>query len=195
MKKEERDTPLAKNIKRLRKERNLTQKELASKLNISYGALANYEMGFREPNSKAMAALENFFNVSGAYLRGETELMKWEDPEYMKDIKDDIGIASESLLNSTRKGSDKTIKMISDILVELRHTVNKEQRDNVDDYTQLIQQVIWETTQFIDVVDISNISESERCDKRELLAISHIQDCFKAYKTNLAQQKKDIENN
>lgn len=69
---ESRQTPLANNIKRLRKESNLTQKQLASKLGISYGALANYEMGFREPNSKAMVALESFFNVSGAYLRGET---------------------------------------------------------------------------------------------------------------------------
>lgn len=37
------------------------------------GAVRNYENGLREPNSKAMAALERFFKVSGEYLRGDID--------------------------------------------------------------------------------------------------------------------------
>lgn len=64
---------IANRIKQLRKERNLTQAELAKSIDISDIAIKSYETGRREPNSKAMAALEDFFQVSGKYLRGETD--------------------------------------------------------------------------------------------------------------------------
>lgn len=68
-----RETPISKTIKELRKERGLTQKQLASETGIGYGSIVDYENGRREPNSKAMAALERFFNVSGEFLRGEVD--------------------------------------------------------------------------------------------------------------------------
>ena len=65
---------IAKTIKLLRKERNLTQLQLSKETGIKYRSLINYENAVREPNSKNMAILENFFNVSGLYLRGETQI-------------------------------------------------------------------------------------------------------------------------
>lgn len=64
---------ISKRIRLLRKELNLTQKQLSEVTGLSYGAIANYEQGFREPNSKSMVIFENLFQVSGAYLRGETD--------------------------------------------------------------------------------------------------------------------------
>lgn len=64
---------ISKRIKLLRKEKGLTQKQLSEVTGLGYKAIANYEIGFREPNSKAMAALEDYFQVSGKYLRGETD--------------------------------------------------------------------------------------------------------------------------
>ena len=64
---------IAKRIKLLRKELNLTQRQMSEKSDINYISIVNYENGCREPNSKAMVKLENFFHVSGAYLRGETD--------------------------------------------------------------------------------------------------------------------------
>ncbi|SFL61925.1 Helix-turn-helix [[Clostridium] innocuum] len=64
---------IANRIKELRKEKGLTQKQLSEVTGLGYKAIANYEIGFREPNSKAMAALEDYFQVSGKYLRGETD--------------------------------------------------------------------------------------------------------------------------
>lgn len=58
-------------LKYLRRESNLTQKELAKETGLSLSAIVSYENGLREPNSKAMAVLERYFNVSGEYLRGE----------------------------------------------------------------------------------------------------------------------------
>ena len=51
----------------------LTQEQLAQRIGVSMAAVRNYENGLREPNSKAMAALERFFKVSGEYLRGDID--------------------------------------------------------------------------------------------------------------------------
>ena len=65
--------PVSDNLKSLRKNAGLTQKELAEKSGLPLRSIINYENGLREPNSKAMAALERFFGVSGEYLRGEED--------------------------------------------------------------------------------------------------------------------------
>lgn len=60
-------------IQELRRAEGLTQDQLAQKIGVSMAAIRNYENGLREPNSKAMAALERYFRVSGEYLRGEVD--------------------------------------------------------------------------------------------------------------------------
>lgn len=70
-------------IKELRKVFGLTQRQLSAETQIAFQSIVNYENGRREPNSKAMAALEQYFNVTGAYLRGETDEPDepvWETP-------------------------------------------------------------------------------------------------------------------
>lgn len=64
---------ISERLRHLRKSQGLTQKDLASKLKIPYRTLLNWELGTREPSSQNMVLLESFFNVSGAYLRGETD--------------------------------------------------------------------------------------------------------------------------
>ncbi len=85
-------TMLSTRIQELRKARGVTQKQLATLTGLSYNSIIDYENGRSEPNSKAMAALEEFFNVSGAYLRGETQdpvdILQWKNDggltEYLK---------------------------------------------------------------------------------------------------------------
>lgn len=64
---------IAAQIKDLRLSKGITQKELAEQTGISLRSIINYENGRREPNSKAMVALERYFGVSGEYLRGEVD--------------------------------------------------------------------------------------------------------------------------
>lgn len=64
---------VAANLKLLRKDAGLTQKELALRTGLPVRSIINYENGLREPNAKAMVALERFFNVSGEFLRGEVD--------------------------------------------------------------------------------------------------------------------------
>jgi transcriptional regulator with XRE-family HTH domain len=60
-------------LKTLRKEKGLTQAQLAKSLNLSKETIFRYETGKREPNFEAMSKLEKFFGVSIGYLKGETD--------------------------------------------------------------------------------------------------------------------------
>ena len=64
---------MAQRIQELRKAQGITQAQLAAETGLKETAVRSYENGLREPNSKAMAALERYFRVSGEYLRGEID--------------------------------------------------------------------------------------------------------------------------
>jgi len=64
---------IAERLRTLRREKNLSKRELVSMLPINYSTYANYESGFREPNSEVLQMLARHFNVSIDYLMGMTE--------------------------------------------------------------------------------------------------------------------------
>ena len=61
------------NLLSLRKQKGLTQKDLAEHLGISRQAYANYESGSREPDIATLKQLADFFDVSVDCLLGKTE--------------------------------------------------------------------------------------------------------------------------
>lgn len=59
-----------KNLKRLRENNNLSQKELATELGINQQTYCRYEKLQTEPNFETMLRIASFFNVSLDYLCG-----------------------------------------------------------------------------------------------------------------------------
>ena len=59
-----------KRLKECRKEKGLTQKELAALLEISSTCYAGYEQGYREPDLKTLKKISLYFEVSTDYLLG-----------------------------------------------------------------------------------------------------------------------------
>lgn len=57
-------------IRRLRKEKGLTQKELSKLVGISSTVLCQYETGARKPKIDKLDKIAEVFNVSADYLRG-----------------------------------------------------------------------------------------------------------------------------
>ena len=57
----------------LRKERKLTQKELARELDLSEVGIQNYEGGRRKPAFAVLIALADYFDVSLDYLVGRSD--------------------------------------------------------------------------------------------------------------------------
>lgn len=62
-----------KHISELRKEKELTQSQLAGLLNISQQAVSKYEKEERDPDIDVLIRISRFFNVSTDYLLGITE--------------------------------------------------------------------------------------------------------------------------
>ena len=106
-------------IKNLRKNKNISRKELAEKLDIQYQTLANYENDNREPNSEILIKIANFFNVTIDSILGITysqEIYSLEEKEHIKKY---------------RALKDNGIKQIIDDLLELEYQRIQEQ-DNAD---------------------------------------------------------------
>ena len=61
-------------LKLLRKESNLTQEDLAFKINVSRQAVASWEIGRSEPSLDILLKLSDFFMVSTDYLLGKTNI-------------------------------------------------------------------------------------------------------------------------
>ena len=59
-------------LKNLRKENGFTRNDLASKLNISYSAIAKYESNTRCPDSDTLKKIAELFKVSTDYLLNNT---------------------------------------------------------------------------------------------------------------------------
>ena len=69
---------IGENIKRLRRERDLTQEEVAAHLGVSFQSISKWERGDGYPDITMLPALANYFGVSVDELLGTTELEKRE---------------------------------------------------------------------------------------------------------------------
>ncbi len=145
---------IAAQIKNLRLSKGITQKELAEQTGIALQSIINYENGRREPNSKAMAALERYFKVSGEFLRGETDERLqpavWEDKEVMDAVKDTMSILFDSLQKEIRESPDEYQKQYFDMLEMLRHILRVSKKNESNEPITLAHGLLVETVRFID---------------------------------------------
>ena len=71
---------LAKRLKQCRKEKGLTQWEVAVYCDISEKAYQNYELMTREPKLEILAKIADLFDVSLDYLIGRTDVKQVNRP-------------------------------------------------------------------------------------------------------------------
>ncbi|WDF05516.1 helix-turn-helix domain-containing protein [Shouchella hunanensis] len=60
-------------LRQTRKEKNFTQQDVANHLGITVSAYGFYEQGRNEPSLETIKKIANKFDVSSAYLLGETD--------------------------------------------------------------------------------------------------------------------------
>ena len=70
------------NLKKIRQENNLTQEELAKKINTSRSNIANYENDKNMPSIDILNKLSETFNCSIDYLLGKSDI---KNPENSND--------------------------------------------------------------------------------------------------------------
>jgi transcriptional regulator with XRE-family HTH domain len=76
-------------LKELRKEKNLTQQELADKVDLVKGSISAYEKSLKYPSVEVLIKLCNYFNVSSDYLLGlsdEKEIKKYDLTEEQMEL-------------------------------------------------------------------------------------------------------------
>ena len=66
-------------LKKLRQNHNITQEQLAKSINMTKGAVSNYELGERTPPPDVLIALARVFGVSVDYLLGVGDKRKMLD--------------------------------------------------------------------------------------------------------------------
>lgn len=71
-------------LKALRKEKNLTQKEIAIKFNITQPAYQQWESGKIKPSADTLDKFAKFFNVSTDYLLGKTNIKNPDEVDLTK---------------------------------------------------------------------------------------------------------------
>lgn len=72
-------------LKEIRLKRELTQEELAQKINISSSSISLYERGDREPNLTTLINISKTLNVSTDYLLGLTDIESSSSHQISKD--------------------------------------------------------------------------------------------------------------
>lgn len=117
------------NIKKIRKERGFTQKELAEKCNLSRSYLADLERDRYNPSLETLNIIADNLGVKVSVLLGENE-----EANNRKQPSDDFDLGSVKLNKITRYAKDLTESdqdTILNVIVALRRA--KSENDRNDD--------------------------------------------------------------
>ncbi|CAK7067036.1 helix-turn-helix domain-containing protein [Tissierella sp.] len=133
-------------LKNLRLENNLTQKELAEKLNMQNTAISKYELGEREPDIETINNIAEFFNVSTDYLLGRTDIKNPEDKiekieklahKEIQSVEDALEIieSQEGLMlkGETLTDEDK-ILLANALQLGMKYVLDKKQKEKEKDH-------------------------------------------------------------
>jgi len=127
---------IAQQIKNLRKQKHLSQLEVARSLGVGQSTIANYEKGIRLPNSEILKKIAILFGTSIDYIvgsvnedetnnmEGNIELMKLKD-QFLELVLEDEEEVAIQLIVSKAVSKMSTIKIIEKVLVEAMYEVGR----------------------------------------------------------------------
>lgn len=117
-------------LKKLRKEKRLTQGELASFLGISASAVGMYEQNRRSPSISDLSAIARFFGVSTDYLL-ENKNEEQEVGDVIEELKNRL-LCADGLMFNGAPLTDSEIKQLSDA-IEVSAAVVLSQKERKND--------------------------------------------------------------
>jgi len=117
---------IGENIRRLRRERGLTQEEAAAHLGISFQSISKWERGDGYPDITMLPALAHYFGVSVDELLGTDEIMKSEKYEEINRLWKENNLAGLHRENATlMRQSLKEYPNDALLLVQLSSSLEK----------------------------------------------------------------------
>ncbi|MCP1147354.1 MULTISPECIES: helix-turn-helix domain-containing protein [Bacillus] len=103
---------LSKRLKSVRKNKGLTQEELAKRVKTTKGTISNYENGHSTPSNEMLKDLADALNTTTDYLLGRTENISSEQVEY--DLNDpELQIAFKAASDFSEEARKQTIDFIN----------------------------------------------------------------------------------
>lgn len=127
----------------LRKQKGLTQYELAEELDFSRGQISNYEQGSREPDFETLQKIAHFFHVSTDYLLGLTDI---PTPYYEIDIAGQLVSLTEEeaivfeeikkhpiLFHDLAKNPEKKVKQLINMWVFIKKQMGEKEDTEEND--------------------------------------------------------------
>lgn len=117
---------IGENIKRLRRERDLTQEEVANHLGISFQSISKWERGDGYPDITMLPSLANYFNISVDELIGMDEIAlakKYDEINHHWEENNKSGFNFENV--ELMKNALKTFPNDALLLVQLSTSLEK----------------------------------------------------------------------
>ena len=84
-------------LKKIRQENNMTQDELAKKIDTSRSNIANYENGKNMPSIDILEKIASLFNCTTDYLLGKTDIRNIEEDFKFAYHKETEGLSDEEI--------------------------------------------------------------------------------------------------
>ncbi len=106
-------------LKELRKQKGLSQEQVANALGISMRAYQNYEYGQREPNIEMINKLADFYEVTTDYLLGRPEAKPPENPVDLVARELKLKEIEESIMKEYFELPEKGRQMFADFMERL----------------------------------------------------------------------------
>lgn len=128
-------------IRLLRKEKNMTLRELSDALGVPFTTLGNYEREDREPNFQNFKAIADYFQVSIDYLMGRDSIESISDEE--------VTIKTLKYLDEELSNSDLEIRKKVLFIFENLHTIlavqgfNQDGIREIDLISDIISFILW----------------------------------------------------
>ena len=110
-------------IRELRTAKGMNQTELAEELEISQGAMSNWETGRSEPDFRGLRRLSEIFGVSVDYIMGRTEERNAIPQEAAREVLAGDGV--RILLDADANLTDDQLSEIVEFIKFKRRTENR----------------------------------------------------------------------
>ena len=126
-------------IKKIRKEKKMTQEDFLKKLGLARNSIANYEIGRREPTNAIIVSICREFDVNEEWLRtgeGEMFIQIPEEDETAALVYDLLGPDKESFydivletIKAYKKLSPNSQKVINELMDNVIASIKEKSKD------------------------------------------------------------------
>ncbi len=120
----------AKNLRQLRKERRLSQKELGDAVGVSASTIGMYEQNRRKPNTKMICKFAEFFGVSSDSLLGNAQQVQAPDLNSIQDALTAFLHSQNGLCFNGKPLDEEDLKMIEEAIKQGMKAIEEMQRQN-----------------------------------------------------------------